>query len=76
MDLITIWPNVPMVWLYPIQFCIELTLVGYPLNFCVSMQKHPCTVNEVPPILVPSLVIIKNSPSPSMVFFNPHTDFC
>jgi hypothetical protein len=47
-----------MVWLYPIQFSIELTLMGYPLSLCTSMQRHPCTFKEVPPTPTPSLVVI------------------
>jgi len=56
-----------MVWLYPIQFCDELTKVECPLDLCTSMQKHPCTLEKIPPTPTPSLAISLNSPSPSMV---------
>jgi hypothetical protein len=68
LDLTYIWFNVLVVWLYPIQFCVELTLVGCPLNLCMSMQRHPYTIEEVPSISAPFLGVIENSPSPFVVF--------
>jgi hypothetical protein len=56
-----------MVWLYPIKLCGELTMVEGLLDICTSMQKHPYTLEEIPPIPTPSLAISLNSPSPSMV---------
>jgi hypothetical protein len=34
LDLTYTWPNVHVVWLYPIQLCVELTLVECPLELC------------------------------------------
>jgi hypothetical protein len=47
-----------MVWLYPIQFYVELILVGCLSDLSMSMQRHPCTFEEVPPTPAPSLVVI------------------
>jgi hypothetical protein len=33
-------------------------------NLCMPMQRHPCTFKEVPPTLIPSLVLIEKLPSP------------
>jgi len=47
-----------VVWLYLIQFCGEVALVGCLSNLCMSMQRHPCTFKEVPPTPTPFMVVI------------------
>ncbi len=59
--------NVPVVWLYPIQLCAKLILAKCFSNFCMSMQRHPCILEEVSLAPIPSLGVTKHSPSPSMV---------
>jgi hypothetical protein len=67
LDLTYTWLNVLVVWLYPIQLCAKLILVEYFSNFCMSMRRHLCILEEVSPTLVPSLSVTKHSPSPFMV---------
>jgi hypothetical protein len=47
-----------MVWLYLIQLYVEITPMGCPLDLCTSMQRHLCTLKEVPPTPTPSLIVI------------------
>ncbi len=60
--------NVLVVWLYPIQFFVKLTMVECFLDLCTCMQKHPCTLEEILlPTPTPSIVVNFNSPSPFVV---------
>ncbi len=49
--------DVHVVWLYSIQFYVELTLVECFLDLYTSMQIHPCILEEVTPTPSPSLVV-------------------
>jgi len=53
-----------MVWLCPIQFGVELTLVECPSNLCKFKQKHPCTRSIICLIHVPSMIVNLNLSSP------------
>jgi hypothetical protein len=69
LDLIYTWANVLVVWLYPIQFCVKLTMAECFLDLCTCMQRHLCILEEVLlPTPTPSMVVNLNSPSPFMVF--------
>jgi len=50
-------PNVHVVWLYLIQFYVELTLVECPLYLYTSMQRHLYILEEITPTPSPSLVV-------------------
>jgi len=52
-----------VVWLCPIQFGGEPTLVECPLDLCTSKQKHPCTPLTTPSIATPFVVANLNLPS-------------
>ncbi len=76
LDLTCIWSDVLVVWLYQIQFRVELTPVECPSNLYTSMQRHPCTPKKVRPTLAPPFLVVSlNSLSPSMVLLeSPYWD--
>ncbi len=49
-----------IVWLYPIQFHVEPTLMECPSDFCMFKQIHPCVLLAIPPIPAPFLDINLN----------------
>jgi len=67
--------DVLVVWLYPIWFDVELSLMECLSNICTSKQKHPYIPLAISPIPTPSLVVNLNSPSPFKVLFeSPNSD--
>ncbi len=71
LDSICTWLDVPVVWLYPIQFGVEPTLVECLLDLCMFKQRLPCTFLAIPPTSAPFSAVNLNLLSPFEVLLNP-----